>query len=346
MFTQQIRKEHSMKPSELIQALFYAAKANRPTIIWGDPGIGKSHIVYHVAKKLLKKKLYEFRATLLDPVDLRGLMEIKNGRTVWAPPIFLPTKPNGVLFIDELPTAPPLVQAALYQLVWGGKLGEYELPEDTIIICAGNNENNRAAVNRMPTPLANRFIHLFLEVSFEEWIEWAIQNGLAIEVIAFIRFRQALLSTFDPKNLEKAFASPRSWEFASDIIKQKPRKDILIHLLRGTVGKNVAEELYGFLEDWELLPDPIKIMTHPSKAEIPEKPSVLYAVIQALAKMVNKNTMQNFLEYANRLRENGKSEFAMAMITDALSRDSSLKESSAYIKGWFAKNSDLYVQTR
>lgn len=343
-----------MKPSELKLALQFAAKAHRPAMIWGKPGVGKSRIVYQAAEKMtfgkkIGRKVYEFRATLLDPVDLRGLMEIISaaGRRVtsWCPPVFLPDKPGGVLFIDELPTAPPLVQAALYQLILDGRLGEYVLPEDTIIICAGNMEGHRAAVNRMPTPLANRFIHLYLEVDHNEWIDWAIEKDLAIEVIAFIRFRPALLDTFDPTNLDKAFCSPRTWEFASDIIKSEPPRNIMIHLLRGTIGKGPAEELYGFLDDWKELPDLQKLIKSPDTAEIPSKPSVLFAVIQALAKMADGKIMENFLKYANRLEQNGKMEFAMAMVTDATTRDPSLRNSKAYISQWLTKHPDLYVRT-
>lgn len=345
-----------MKASELKQALYYAANAGRPTMIWGKPGIGKSQIVYQAAtemtdtKRPLKKgrKVYEFRATLLDPVDLRGLMEITsvgNKRvTSWCPPIFLPDKPGGVLFIDELPTAPPLVQCALYQLILDRRLGEYVLPEDTVIICAGNLEGQRAAVNRMPTPLANRFIHLPLEVDNAEWIEWALQTDVAIEIIAFIRFRPSLLDTFDPTNSDKAFASPRTLEFASDIVKTNPPKDILLHLLRGTIGNGPAEELYGFLEDWKDLPDIQKIMKAPDTAEIPTKPSVLFSVIQALSKLVTAKTMDNFLRYANRLKDNGKMEFAMAMVTDAVTRDPSLKNNRTYVNTWLVKHSNLYVK--
>jgi len=343
-----------MKPSELKQAIYYAANAKRPVMIWGAPGVGKSRIVYQSAAEMTYKakkgrKVYEFRATLLDPVDLRGLMEIISaaGRRVtsWCPPVFLPDKPGGVLFIDELPTAPPLVQAALYQLILDRRLGEYVLPDDTVIICAGNMEGHRAAVNRMPTPLANRFIHLYLEVDHAEWIDWAIDADLAIEIIAFIRFRPALLDTFDPTNLDKAFCSPRTIEYASDVVKAKPPKNILIHLLRGTIGKGPAEELYGFLDDWKDLPDLSKIMRSPDSAEIPTKPSVLFAVIQALAKMADSKLMENFLKYANKLESNGKMEFAMAMVTDATTRDPSLRSTKAYINNWLTKHPDLYVRT-
>lgn len=347
-----------MKPSELKQSIYYMAEAGRPVMIWGKAGIGKSRIVYQAAKEMCPKKtpnkkgrkVYEFRATLLDPVDLRGLMEIVNaaGRRVtsWCPPVFLPDKPGGVLFIDELPTATPLVQVALYQLILDGRLGEYVLPEDTVIICAGNMEGHRAAVNRMPTPLANRFVHLFLEVDTNEWIDWAIEADLAIQIIAFIRFRPSLLDTFDPNNTtEKAFCSPRTLEFASDIVKTNPPKNILIHLLRGTIGKGPAEELYGYLDDWKDLPDIKKIMKSPETAEIPAKPSVLYAVIQALAKMVDAQSMGNFLKYANKLESNGKMEFAMAMVTDSTTRDPSLRNNKAYINDWLVKHPDLYVRT-
>lgn len=348
---------NEIKPSELKECIYYAAKTERPIMIWGKAGIGKSRIVYQAAAEMFPKKVakkgrrvYEFRATLLDPVDLRGLMEIINaaGRRVtsWCPPVFLPDKPGGVMFIDELPTATPLVQAAMYQLMLDKKLGEYELPEDTVIICAGNMEGHRAAVNRMPTPLANRFIHQYLGVDVNEWIDWAITNDLAIEVIAFIRLRPTLLDTFDPDNLtEKAFCSPRTLEFASDIIKAKPPRNILLHLLRGTLGKGPAEELFSILDDWKDLPDLNNLIKHPDKAEIPSKPSVMFAVIQGLAKIVDAKLIGNFLTYANRLEANGKMEFAVAMVTDALTRDPSLRNTKAYKDGWLLKHPELYVRT-
>ena len=99
-----------------------------------------------------------------------------------------------MLFLDELNAAPAMVQASCYQLVLDRKLGEYVLPDGWAIVAAGNRNSDRAATNRMPTPLRNRFVHLEFEVDTQEWSEWAFQAGVRPEVIAFLPFSPELLS--------------------------------------------------------------------------------------------------------------------------------------------------------
>lgn len=314
-------------------------------MVWSQPGAGKSSITYQVSKSL-KRPMFEFRATLLDPVDLRGLMWIKDGKTFCAPPSFLPDKKvkNPIVFIDELPTAPPMVQAALYQLILDKRLGEYELPPNTMIIAAGNRESDRAAVNRMPSPLANRFVHLYLEIDYKDWIDWAIEAKLRIEVIAFVRFRPSVLNAFDPENKDKAQPTPRTMEFVSNILNGngKDLDTVTLNIIEGTIGKGYATELWAFLEDWKLLPDPGKILANPSASAIPSKPSVIYAVCQALAKIVTRQTADNFYKFAQLLKDDNKVDFAIAMISDATKREPLLKETKGYVN-WTTKNSYLYA---
>jgi hypothetical protein len=330
-----------MKSSSVVKCLGVLAKADQPVMIWGSPGVGKSAVVNQFVASA-GKTLCEIRATLLDPVDLRGLMRIEGGRTVWCPPIFLPNDPGCVLFIDELPTAPPLVQAALYQLILDRKLGEYELPADCIIIAAGNRETDRAAVSKMPTPLANRFTHIDYEVDVKDWIDWAIEADLAIEVIAGIRFSASWLNRFNPLSAEKAQATPRSWEFVSKIVKSNPPQEVLLDLIAGTVGTAVAQEFYGFLEDWKDLPDPMAILHDPVNGEVPTKPSVLFALCQTLARIVDGKTANNFFCYAAKMVKNGLADFAVAMVTDATKRSKDLKETAGYV-AWATKMGKLYA---
>ena len=330
-----------MKPSHMLQALEILMRADQPTMVWGPPGGGKSSLVYQIAGKL-KKKVSEIRATLIDPVDLRGLMTIVNGRTVWCPPIFLPSEEDCILFIDELPTAPPLVQAALYQLILDRKLGEYELPKGTRIIAAGNRETDRAAVQRMPTPLANRFTHLDLEFDNKDWEVWAIDHNLPIELIAWNRFKPSRISAFNPLATEKAQPTPRSWEFVSKIINTTRDPFLLYELIKGTVGQADALEFCAFIEDWKLLPNPKSVLADPDNAEIPKKISVLFSLCAALAKMVSNGLSTAFFKYAERLRKEGFADHAAAMIQDAIHRDSSLEETKGCID-WRTKHGGLYA---
>lgn len=104
-----------MKASAIFAALRALVSARQPVFIWGGPGIGKSSIVAQLANSL-KLSLRDIRALLLDPVDLRGLPYLENGRSKWAIPDFLPNDGEGILFLDELNAASGMVQAAFYQL--------------------------------------------------------------------------------------------------------------------------------------------------------------------------------------------------------------------------------------
>ena len=145
-----------------------------------------------------KLPLIDVRASLLDPTDLRGIPTVENGRAVWCPPSFLPTAddgPGGILFFDELSAAPPLVQASLYQLVLDRRVGEYELPDGWRIVAAGNRQEDKSVVFRMPAALANRFVHLDFEVDYDDWRDWAVARGIHPLVIGFLGLRRELLSS-------------------------------------------------------------------------------------------------------------------------------------------------------
>jgi len=208
-----------MKSSAITAALRSLVAERQPVFVWGGPGLGKSALITQLAATL-EIQLQDVRALLLDPVDLRGLPYLSEGRSKWATPDFLPKHGEGILFLDELNAAPAMVQASCYQLVLDRKLGEYELPDGWSIIAAGNRDSDRAVTTRMPTPLRNRFVHLELEVDMQEWCEWAIRAGIRPELIAFLRFRPELLSAFSRD--DNAFPSPRSWEFVSRILNSIP----------------------------------------------------------------------------------------------------------------------------
>ena len=153
-------QNRAIRPTDLVKELAANALADIPSMIWGPPGIGKSDIAYQFATEI-NAKLFELRANLFDPVDVRGglkVVEQQDGtfRTRYGVPEDYPdTNYQGavVLFIDELPNAPKATQNALLQLLLNKRIGTYELPANTIIIAAGNRAQDRAAVHEMPTPV-------------------------------------------------------------------------------------------------------------------------------------------------------------------------------------------------
>ena len=155
---QTISADYTLRPSELAEVLALLVEARQPTMVWGPPGSAKSMIARQIAAAA-SRWYVDVRALLLDIVDLRGIpWRDQDGRTRWAPPVFLPPSDDPGLWLinlEELPSAMPMVQAALYQLMLERKCGEYELPEGASLIACGNRENDRGVVHRMPAPLAN-----------------------------------------------------------------------------------------------------------------------------------------------------------------------------------------------
>lgn len=327
-----------MKATNIKKSLRVAIKTKQPCFLWGAPGIGKSNVVKQVADEQ-ELQLTDVRAVLLDPVDLRGLPHVNgDNRAHWCTPEFLPREGKGILFLDELNAAPQLVQAACYQLVLDRKLGEYTLPDGWVVVAAGNRETDKAVTSRMPSALANRFVHLNFEVDLGDWTQWALNNGIKTEIIAFLRFRPGLLHNFNPSNGEKAFPSPRSWEFVSNLLSANPEPEIEYELISGTVGEGAAAELLGFLKIFRNLPNPDVVLMSPENAPVPEDPATLYAICGALARKASDNTIDRLCIYANRL----PAEFSVLMIRDCVQGCPSVVNSRAFIE-WASNHADVLI---
>lgn len=325
-----------MKPSKVKEAIALYHKANIPVFLIGSPGVGKSSI----ARQYAEENGLEFvdeRMSQRDAVDVRGLPEIKDGNTVWTRPDFLPSKGKGILFLDELNSAPPLVQAACYQLILERRIGEHKLGKNWYVMAAGNKQTDRAVVNRMSSALANRFAHVEFDHDLDDWCTYGLANDFQTELIAFMRFRPNLLFTFDPqRDTSMAFATPRTWEMVSDVLKANGSLDVSLDILSGIVGEGAAVELKGFLDIYRKLPDPDVILMAPDKAEVPDDPATLYAICGALASKSSDATIANIVKYANRLPE----EFSVMLIRDCHSRDDSVAKTRAFIE-WLSEHSDV-----
>ena len=244
-----------LKPSEIEEAILYALEVKRPTMIWGPPGIGKSDIVQKIGQKL-NRRVIDIRLALWEPTDIRGIpyFDSKTSEMKWSPPSEFPKNidDNSIIFFDELPSAVPTVQAASYQLIHNRRVGEYQLPKNVDIISAGNRENDRGVTYKMPTPLLNRFMHLEMKHDFNDWLNWAIENNIDKTVISFLSWSKKDLFDFDPKSSSKAFATPRSWHFVSDILKNKnssSSEHLLTALVAGCVGEGLS---IGFMSHRKL----------------------------------------------------------------------------------------------
>jgi len=231
-------------PKSAKKSIRKAISKRRPTFLWGPPGIGKSDLVKQIGDEL-NREVIDVRLALWEPTDIKGIPYYNSdqGKMVWAPPAELPTDPEStaIIFLDELNSAPPAVQAAAYQLVLNRKVGTYNLPKGVDIVAAGNREGDRGVTYRMPAPLANRFVHLEMKVDFDDWQDWATLNGIHPEVVGYVGFAKQDLNDFDPKSPSKAFATPRSWSFVSDLLQDDDTDTETLHnLIAGAVGDGLA----------------------------------------------------------------------------------------------------------
>jgi hypothetical protein len=321
-----------VRPTDVTKALAALIPTRRPIYLWGPPGVGKSSVVRQAAEQV-GRDLVDVRATLLDPVDLRGLPRVAKDTAVWCPPAFLPHTGKGVLFLDELAQAAPLVQAACLQLTLDRKIGEYELPEGWSVIAASNRAEDRAGTHRLITPLLNRFVHLDLDVSHEDWQAWAVTAGVSPEVRAFLRYRPALLFRFDSAVQERAFPTPRAWQFVSDIMARTP-PELLHTVVGGCVGDGPAAEFVGFLKLYRELPDLDVVLARPDIAPVPKEPAVLFALVGALVERCRADhaPLANVIKYALRLPE----EFGVLALRDALAVNPKLVGLPA-VQQWIAQ---------
>ena len=251
-------------PNEAKAAIRKCFKVNRPVFMWGPPGIGKSDIVHQIGDEQ-GREVIDVRLSLWEPTDIKGIpfYNPSSSTMEWAPPIELPSDPEStaILFLDELNSAAPATQAAAYQLILNRRVGTYRLPKGVSIVAAGNRESDKGVTYRMPAPLANRFLHLELKTSFDDWQEWAVRNKINEQVVGYLGFAKQDLYDFDPKSSSRAFATPRSWSFVSDLLGDDDlSENTLTDLVSGAIGDGLAVKFMAHRKIAKQLPRPEQVL--------------------------------------------------------------------------------------
>lgn len=320
-----------MKPSHIALAIEQCVTIKKPLFVWGPPGVGKSDSVRQAAAAL-GVQLIDFRAALRDAVDIMGLPGARDGVTFYNLPAGLPVTGSGILFLDEINSAPAQTQAALYQLVLDRRVGDYALPDGWQIVAAGNRMTDRGVVHRMPDPLIDRFVHVDYEPDLSDWCNWALSSGIRAEVVAFLRFRPALLHSHDTSRACHAFATPRGWADVSLIVGLS--SVIEGELVRGRVGDAAAGEFLAFLSLYRNMVLPDAILLNPLAADVPTNPSILYALAEALARRASAKNIDSVLTYAKRMPQ----EYAQALVSSATRLTPTLCNTHEFI-AWASANS-------
>jgi hypothetical protein len=301
-----------------LEALTLAVAADLPVLLWGEPGIGKTAALQQLAASL-DLPLTTVIASVHEPSDFSGLPVVGADPAVqgvpMAPPdwaVRLVRAGRGLLFLDELSTAPPAVQAALLRLVLERRVGALELPPGVRIVAAANPRSSAADGWELSPPLANRFVHL----------QWRHDHDVVVRGLGGT-WPRAALPDLDPESLPRAVAfarravcgflavrpalvhqlpadeprrggpwpSPRSWEMALSLTAfataAGTSREVLSMLVRGTVGDGPGLELLAFLDRMDL-PDPETLLADPSAAALPERGDLRQIVLDGVVEAVRK----------------------------------------------------------
>jgi MoxR-like ATPase len=344
------------------------------------------------------RKVFDVRLVLCTPTDLKGIPVFSSQRrdAVWVMSGMLPTSlervkelemmvlscikekdtssidynqyvemlvsalhdQHSILFLDEISQAPTTVQAAAFGLVLDRKIQSYELPEGVSIAAASNEYTDRAAINRMPTPLLSRFTHISMVPSFADWEEWAIRTddrgipNIESDILAYLKFNSDHFYNFDPSGLRGengkssniTFACPRTWHMSSKLIRAFDEKnpnaddsdrDILEEILSGTVGASAASLFNAWRREFRHMPSPALVLDGAMerkqvKFEVTrdgvreEDPSMEFAFILSMYRMLVDRINSGYRDDSERALQIGR---AFAFVLD----DGTKKEFAAVL---------------
>lgn len=285
-----VTEHRSVTPSDARSRVLRAFKNKRPVFLWGPPGIGKSELIQGLTEEL-GGACIDLRLGQCEPTDLRGIPYFDRDKGVmnWAPPIELPSEefakqyPIVVLFLDEMNSAAPAVQGAAYQLILNRQVGTYKLPDNVVMVAAGNRESDKGVSYRMPSPLANRFVHLEVRQDFDSWFNWAVSKNIHKDVVGYISFAKQDLFDFDPKSASRSFATPRTWTFVSDFLYDEDATDAeLTDLIAGTVGEGLAVKFMAHRKVAGSMPRPEDVLVGKVKELKVKEVSAMYSLTISL----------------------------------------------------------------
>lgn len=316
---------------------------NIPVNLLGSPGVGKSDVIRQVADKL-NLQVIDFRLSTCDPTDLSGIPFISNDRSRYMPNEAFPLQgdkiPDGksgwLLFLDEITNAPMAVQAAAYQLILDRQVGQHQIHDKVRIVSAGNLIDDGAAVTgEMSTALKSRMAHINIEVSIEDWLDWALTSGVHHSITSFIQFKPTSLYHFDKKSDADTFPCPRTWGMADKLVQSLGLNDPSIQsALSATISDGAATEFVNYCKNFVGLPTYQDILKDPENTPLPEEISAMYALSGSIGAQAEMNGMDKVMTYLNRMPK----EFQLRTFTDFTKRSPQLVTHKG-VREWLSANS-------
>lgn len=317
--------------------------------VHGKFGIGKSETIFKVSQKLAKKNGKSFidwnritqqqkrellkdenveksfifadnRASQLDVSDTRGLPNFFDDVVEWKPNLLFKVlsnpKASGIIFFDELNTAPPMIMNSLLQIVLDRCIGEISFPSSVVPIAAGNRMEDKASLFSMPMPLANRFLHVELgQPTVDGFTEYGLANGKRLDnrIIAYLHWQESKMFDWDGKTKDFAVATPRSWKFCSVLIENVTDEDEVELLASTAVGEKVASHFAAFLKLQRSV-DVAEIMKNPEKMKEITELDLKWSLMAAITTYYQKHMRTEVLRSVYLICDNMETEFAMLLL--------------------------------
>ena len=334
-----------MRPTLMKETLKDLFAIQRTVCIEGAPGGGKTSVVQAVAKELQVPYIEQHMATML--VEDFGVPDVmsKGDSFGYKMPEWYPykgkpgTERGGILCFDDRNQADADLQKVLANIVQARTLHRVPMADGWQVISTGNRAGDRAGAKRVLSHLRDRETVLELDTHLDDWTGWAIDNGVAPEVISFLRFRPGLLHAFDPQADNSP--TPRGWVDGVSAVLGVISGDAEYECFKGAVGEGAAAEFVGYVRIFRKLPSPDAVMLNPTAGVVPTDAATLYALSGALAGRASVSNCERFVTYLERIRtEVNKAEFGVLAMSMALRRDPEIAHSSGFTK-WAVNNQSV-----
>lgn len=329
-----------VKISQAIEMVALYLRAGLVPLLKGSPACGKSQAIYAVAKKF-NLKVIDLRLAQCDPTDLLGMPTIVGNKADYLPMAHFPVEgdpiPEGysgwLLFLDELTSARPAIQAAAYKIILDRMVGTQRLHRNVAIAAAGNLETDNAIVEPMSTALQSRLVHLELIVDLHDWLDWAAENQIDHRIGDYLKFKPQNIYTFNPDHTDNTYASPRTWEFAHRVLMVTEESSPLIKpLLAGAIGEGIAIEFVNHLKIYKDIPKMPQIVASPETVPVPQDISILWALTGSISHHATEENFRKLMTYIQRMPR----EYQAVTMRESLRRKNELKKHPSTLE-WVSK---------
>lgn len=318
------------------------AVRKRALFLKGPAGIGKSEAVFQ-ASDFLSSRVDDWRGVIdirlsqMQPEDLRGIPAVDHANKIAEFYRFntLPTDGAGIIFLDEITSAAPAIQAASYQLVLTPQ--DFGIPDTWMVMAAGNKKSDRGVTFSIGGPLLNRFCQIDVETTLDDVRDYAVKRGIHAAITSFWSDRPDYIHKFEPTGGEvRPFPSPRSWFAVNDILQLDLPDDVRVECIKGDIGEEAGIAFEAHMRVFQETPR-IDDILEGKDAKVPEEMNALYCVAMGLVERMNKDNASNAWKFL----EKCPGEIQNLTFKLAFKRDKSISKSAAFTK-WAAANQSAF----